>query len=452
MLSGRGGGPASRWVRRRGQGGRRGPCRGVTGRAVPCRALQGSGAMSLGAPTSSDACLSIVHSLMCHRQGGENETFAKRAIESLVKKLKEKKDELDSLIAAITTNGAHPSKCVTIQRTLDGRLQLGGRKPPPGRPWDSAPTPMGPSWGARSSWDPGRGLQRAPTPTGSEGRPQGAACGRGALGDAAGARSPQRDRGHPMGAAWGPRPFPGGLCPPGGGAWGRVRAQGKGGERRESKLLHLLRADGSLKRWPFSMGRFPQGMVLPGEKQWGSWGGGTAPRGPKTHPAAGPCRAQPLNNNPWPPRGRQGPAEGETPTAPQGPAPGGPGQPPPSSALGKERGAKGTRRRGAPRPPAGGCRACYGVCGACHGCRGAAVGFMEQWLCPGRRRGHWGHGMGPEPRTQAEVHGTERPRHCNPWPRLGPRLGRRRRRRKEAGAVPDTRRKGSLENEALSKL
>uniref|UniRef100_A0A8B9MDD4 Mothers against decapentaplegic homolog n=1 Tax=Accipiter nisus TaxID=211598 RepID=A0A8B9MDD4_9AVES len=92
------------------------------------RAVAGSSAMSLGAPTSSDACLSIVHSLMCHRQGGENETFAKRAIESLVKKLKEKKDELDSLIAAVTTNGAHPSKCVTIQRTLDGRLQVAGRK------------------------------------------------------------------------------------------------------------------------------------------------------------------------------------------------------------------------------------------------------------------------------------------------------------------------------------
>ncbi|CAM5174600.1 unnamed protein product [Eretmochelys imbricata] len=87
-----------------------------------------SGTMSLNAPTSNDACLSIVHSLMCHRQGGENETFAKRAIESLVKKLKEKKDELDSLITAITTNGAHPSKCVTIQRTLDGRLQVAGRK------------------------------------------------------------------------------------------------------------------------------------------------------------------------------------------------------------------------------------------------------------------------------------------------------------------------------------
>uniref|UniRef100_A0A3B5PQ89 Mothers against decapentaplegic homolog n=1 Tax=Xiphophorus maculatus TaxID=8083 RepID=A0A3B5PQ89_XIPMA len=80
------------------------------------------------APSSTDACLSIVHSLMCHRQGGENEGFAKRAIESLVKKLKEKKDELDSLITAVTSNGVHPSKCVTIQRTLDGRLQVAGRK------------------------------------------------------------------------------------------------------------------------------------------------------------------------------------------------------------------------------------------------------------------------------------------------------------------------------------
>lgn len=83
--------------------------------------------LTTSAPTSADACLSIVHSLMCHRQAGESEGFTKRAIESLVKKLKEKRDELDSLITAITTNGAHPSKCVTIQRTLDGRLQVSHR-------------------------------------------------------------------------------------------------------------------------------------------------------------------------------------------------------------------------------------------------------------------------------------------------------------------------------------
>lgn len=39
-------------------------------------------------PTSADACVNIVHSLMCHRQGWESEGFSKRAIESLVKKLK----------------------------------------------------------------------------------------------------------------------------------------------------------------------------------------------------------------------------------------------------------------------------------------------------------------------------------------------------------------------------
>ena len=78
----------------------------------------------MSSAASIDTCTSIVHSLMCHRQGGESEQFAKRAIESLVKKLKDKRDELESLVTAITTGGARPSKCVTIQRTLDGRLQV----------------------------------------------------------------------------------------------------------------------------------------------------------------------------------------------------------------------------------------------------------------------------------------------------------------------------------------
>lgn len=85
--------------------------------------------MSIHPPTSSDACLSIVHSLMCHRQGDESETaFTKKAIESLVKKLKEKRDELDGLITAVTTSGTQQTKCVTIPRTLDGRLQVASRK------------------------------------------------------------------------------------------------------------------------------------------------------------------------------------------------------------------------------------------------------------------------------------------------------------------------------------
>ena len=89
--------------------------------------METGGVANGSTPTSADACMSIVHSLSCHRQGGESEQFSKRAIESLVKKLKEKRNELDSLITAITTNGAHSTKCVTIPRTLDGRLQIAGK-------------------------------------------------------------------------------------------------------------------------------------------------------------------------------------------------------------------------------------------------------------------------------------------------------------------------------------
>lgn len=77
-------------------------------------------------PQSTDACTNIVQSLLCHSCGESD--FSRRAIESLVKKMKEKRDELDALITAITTSGAVATPCVTIQRTLDGRLQVAGRK------------------------------------------------------------------------------------------------------------------------------------------------------------------------------------------------------------------------------------------------------------------------------------------------------------------------------------
>lgn len=77
-------------------------------------------------PQSTDACSNIVQSLLCHSCGDVD--FSRRAIESLVKKMKEKRDELDALITAITTSGAVATPCVTIQRTLDGRLQVAGRK------------------------------------------------------------------------------------------------------------------------------------------------------------------------------------------------------------------------------------------------------------------------------------------------------------------------------------
>ncbi|CAO4369072.1 unnamed protein product [Caenorhabditis nigoni] len=78
--------------------------------------------------TAMDSCQQISHVLQCYQQGGEDSEFVRKAIESLVKKLKDKRIELDSLITAVTSNGKQPTGCVTIQRSLDGRLQVAGRK------------------------------------------------------------------------------------------------------------------------------------------------------------------------------------------------------------------------------------------------------------------------------------------------------------------------------------
>uniref|UniRef100_A0A0N4ZNU4 Mothers against decapentaplegic homolog n=1 Tax=Parastrongyloides trichosuri TaxID=131310 RepID=A0A0N4ZNU4_PARTI len=78
--------------------------------------------------TSNDPCAQIAHVLQCYQQGGQQPEFVKKAIESLVKKLKDKRTELDALITAITSAGKTPSTCVTIPRSLDGRLQVAGKK------------------------------------------------------------------------------------------------------------------------------------------------------------------------------------------------------------------------------------------------------------------------------------------------------------------------------------
>ncbi|KIH56795.1 MH1 domain protein, partial [Ancylostoma duodenale] len=99
--------------------------------AFPPSGASGSGASSGGqtfGASAVDSCQQISHVLQCYQQGGEDAEFVRKAIESLVKKLKEKRVELDALITAVTSAGKQPTTCVTIQRSLDGRLQVAGRK------------------------------------------------------------------------------------------------------------------------------------------------------------------------------------------------------------------------------------------------------------------------------------------------------------------------------------
>lgn len=64
-----------------------------------------------------------VKKLLGWKQGDEEEKWAEKAVDSLVKKLKKQKGAIEDLEHALSSPG-DKSKCVTIPRSLDGRLQV----------------------------------------------------------------------------------------------------------------------------------------------------------------------------------------------------------------------------------------------------------------------------------------------------------------------------------------
>ncbi|NWI49780.1 SMAD1 protein, partial [Calyptomena viridis] len=68
-----------------------------------------------------------VKRLLGWEQGDEEERWAEKAVDSLVKKLKEKKGAMEELEKALSCPG-QPSNCVTIPCHSDGRIQVSHRK------------------------------------------------------------------------------------------------------------------------------------------------------------------------------------------------------------------------------------------------------------------------------------------------------------------------------------
>lgn len=69
-----------------------------------------------------------LHNLCLWKGSDDDGQWAQRAIEHLIKKLKRKKGALEDLEEAIASRGDRRTKCVTIIRSLDGRLQVSHRK------------------------------------------------------------------------------------------------------------------------------------------------------------------------------------------------------------------------------------------------------------------------------------------------------------------------------------
>lgn len=69
----------------------------------------------------------IFTKLIAWKKTDEDEQWAEKAVDSLMKKLKTKREALEDLEYALS-NPNQPSKCVTIPRSLDGRLQVSHKK------------------------------------------------------------------------------------------------------------------------------------------------------------------------------------------------------------------------------------------------------------------------------------------------------------------------------------
>lgn len=64
-----------------------------------------------------------VKKLLSWKQGDEEEKWAEKAQDALVKKLKKNKGAIEDLERALSMPNQQ-TKCVTIPRSLDGRLQV----------------------------------------------------------------------------------------------------------------------------------------------------------------------------------------------------------------------------------------------------------------------------------------------------------------------------------------
>ena len=64
-----------------------------------------------------------IKQLLAWKQGDEDDNWSRKAIEALAKKLSKKPGAITDLKFALSSPGQE-SKCVTIPRSLDGRLQV----------------------------------------------------------------------------------------------------------------------------------------------------------------------------------------------------------------------------------------------------------------------------------------------------------------------------------------